>query len=60
MENQNKGFWEVKKEKIKIEFPNITDDDLMFYDGKEQIMLDMLSHKIGKSREELQKIIINI
>lgn len=49
--------WEQKKEKLKIMFPDITDADLQFNDGKEKLMVEMLAHKLGKSADELRYII---
>ena len=56
--NRNvKGYWNEKKEKIIQKFPNITDDDLFFCNGKEQEMIEMLGFKLGKTKEELVNII---
>ena len=57
MNNTLIGYWNTKKEKLKQKFPIITDEDLFFYDGKEQIMLEILGYKLGKTKEELIKII---
>jgi uncharacterized protein YjbJ (UPF0337 family) len=36
-------------------YPNLTDEDLNFADGKENEMIDRVQKKIGKSREETAK-----
>jgi len=54
------GYWEKKKEKLKERFPNITDADLNYRDGKEQEMIEMLGNKLGKSKQELVSIIVAI
>jgi uncharacterized protein YjbJ (UPF0337 family) len=54
------GYWNSKKERIKEEFPDITDDDLLFNDGKEMVMIEMLSNKLGKTKEELRSIIASL
>lgn len=54
------GYWNEKKEKLKQNFPNITDSDLLFHEGKEKEMLEMLGYKLGKSKEELRIIIDSI
>lgn len=51
------GYWESKKEKIKQRFPGITDQDLIFYDGKEKEMMEMLEYKLDITKLELAKII---
>ena len=51
------GYWDETKEKLKQKFPDITDDDLTYNDGKEKEMIEMLSYKLGKTKEELVSII---
>jgi len=54
------GYWEKKKEKLKEKYPNITDQDLLYREGKEQEMIEMLGNKLGKSKLELLNIIVAI
>jgi len=54
------GFWEEKKEKLKQKYPAITDDDLVYNEGKEKEMIEMLGNKLGKSKEELVTIIAKL
>jgi uncharacterized protein YjbJ (UPF0337 family) len=54
------GYWDEKKEKLKQRFPNITDDDLRYREGKEKEMIEMLGYKLGKSKQELLNIIVAI
>ena len=54
------GYWNEKKEKLKEKYPSITDEDLFFYEGKEQEMIEMLGYKLGKTKEELVKIITTL
>ena len=58
MNNNVKRYWEEKKEKLKLQFRVITDEDLRFADGKEKEMMEMLGYKLGKSKDELHNIII--
>ena len=51
------GNWEELKGKLKMKFATITDNDLMFAEGKKDEMLGKLQVKLGKSKEELRKII---
>jgi uncharacterized protein YjbJ (UPF0337 family) len=52
-----KGNWNEQKGKLKQVFGILTDDDLMFEEGKKDEMLGKLQIKLGKSKEELHKII---
>jgi hypothetical protein len=55
-----KGFWNEKKEKLKEKYPEIKDEDLQYSEGKEKVMLEMLSYKLGKTEQELQFIIVDL
>ena len=52
------GYWNKKKVKIKEKFPDLTDEDLQFQEGKEKEMIEILGYKLGKSKLELLKIIV--
>ena len=52
-----KGNWNEQKGKLKQKFAVLTDNDLMFAEGKNEEMFGRLQKKLGKSKEELQKII---
>jgi len=52
-----KGNWNEKKGKLKQQFAVLTDNDLMFEEGKKEEMFGKLQIKLGKSKEELDKII---
>ncbi len=52
-----KGNWEIQKAKLKQQFADLTDNDLMFLDGKKDEMLGKLQVKLGKTKEELRKIL---
>lgn len=60
MYNNSKGYWNGKKEKIKQKFPIITDDDLNFHEGKEVEMIEMLGYKLGKTIDEMRRIITDL
>ena len=60
MNNNVIGYWEKKKEKLKEKFPDITDQDLLYREGKEHEMIEMLGNKLGKSKLELLNIIVAI
>ena len=51
------GNWNEQKGKLKQKFAVLTDNDLMYEEGKKDEMLGKLQIKLGKSKEEIQKII---
>lgn len=52
-----KGNWEEQKGKLKQKFAALTENDLLFAKGKKEEMLGKLEIKLGKTKEELIKII---
>lgn len=52
-----KGNWEEQKGKLKEKFAALTDNDLLFSKGKKEEMIGRLQVVLGKSKEELYKII---
>lgn len=54
---QVKGTWNELKGKLKQRFAVLTDNDLMYEEGQRDEMLGNIEKKLGKSKEELQKII---
>ena len=52
-----KGTWNEQKGKLKQKFATLTDNDLMFAEGKKDEMFGKLQTKLGKTKEELHKII---
>ncbi|HBS86011.1 MAG: general stress protein CsbD [Bacteroidetes bacterium GWF2_38_335] len=52
-----KGTWNEQKGKLKQKFATLTDNDLMFVEGKKEEMLGRLQKKLGKTKDELHKII---
>jgi uncharacterized protein YjbJ (UPF0337 family) len=51
------GNWNEIKGKLKQKFAILTDDDVLLIEGKQDEMFGRLQHKIGKTKEELHKII---
>jgi len=56
-EDQFKGKWNQVKGKFKQEFADITDDDLMYAEGKSDELLGRLQEKTGKTKEQLKDMI---
>ena len=52
-----KGNWNETAGKLKQQYANLTDDDLLFKEGKEEELLGRLQTKVGKTKEQLRKII---
>jgi len=52
------GYWKSRKQKLLKMYTSLTHKDLDFEIGEENAMLATLSTKLGKSKEELLKMII--
>ena len=55
-----KGNWNEQKGKLKQQFAQLTDDDLLYAEGAKDEMLGKLQIKLGKSKDELHKIITEL
>ena len=54
---QIKGSWNELKGKLKQQYGNLTDDDLVFSEGKEDELFGRLQKKLGKSKDEVRQMI---
>jgi hypothetical protein len=52
--------WTDRKEKLKLKFVSLTDNDLLFEDDKKEAMLAKLQIKLGKTKAELLQIIATL
>lgn len=52
-----KGNWNQQKGFLKKQFATLTDNDLMYEEGKKDVMLGKLQIKLGKSKEELDTLL---
>jgi hypothetical protein len=52
------GYWNTRKEKLLKMYQNLSQKDLNFKVGEENAMLALLGDKLGKSNQELLKMII--
>ena len=50
-----KGTWNEIKGKMKQKYADLTDDDLLFVEGKEEEMLGRLQKRTGQEKEYLRK-----
>jgi uncharacterized protein YjbJ (UPF0337 family) len=55
-----KGSWNELKGKLKQKFAILTDSDVLLIEGKQDEMLGRLQIKLGKTKEEVQKIIASL
>ncbi len=55
-----KGNWNEQKGKLKQKFAVLTDNDLMFEEGKKEEMMGRLQVKLGKTKEELHDLLKNL
>jgi len=52
-----KGNWNEQKAKLKQKYAVLTDNDLMYEEGRREEMLAKLQIKLGKTKEEIAKIL---
>ncbi len=52
-----KGSWNEIKGKLKQSYGQLTDDDLIFAEGKDDELVGRLQKKLGKSKEEIRAMI---
>ncbi len=55
-----KGTWNETKGKLKQKYADLTDDDLLFEEGKEDELLGRLEKKVGKTKQDLRDTISNL
>lgn len=51
-----KGNWNVIKGKLKQKYGQLTDEDLVYTEGKEDELIGNIQRKVGKSREEVEEM----
>jgi uncharacterized protein YjbJ (UPF0337 family) len=54
------GNWNEISGKLKQKYANLTDDDLLFQEGKEDELLGRLQQKLGKTKEQIRELIEKI
>jgi uncharacterized protein YjbJ (UPF0337 family) len=58
--NALKGTWLETKGKLKQRFAMLTDKDLFLLEGRQDELIGRLQIKLGKTKEEIQKIICEL
>lgn len=56
---QWRGNWNQTKGKLKQKFGQLTDDDLLYQEGKEDELYGRLQKKLGKTRAEIDDLLNN-
>jgi uncharacterized protein YjbJ (UPF0337 family) len=52
-----KGSWNKTVGKLKQQFANMMDDDMLFRKGEDEEVLGRLQQKLGKTKEDVGKIV---
>jgi uncharacterized protein YjbJ (UPF0337 family) len=54
---QMQGSWNEIKGKLKQQYGNLTDDDLVFAEGKDDELVGRLQKRLGKTKDEVRQMI---
>ena len=52
---KTKGNWNEIKGKIKQKYANLTDDDLLYEEGKDDELLGRIQKKTGQTKEDVKR-----
>ncbi|HCS20454.1 MAG TPA: CsbD family protein [Bacteroidetes bacterium] len=52
-----KGNWNILKGQVKSEYGELTDDDLLYEEGKEDELLGRIQKKTGQTKEKINSFI---
>jgi len=52
--------WREQKILLKRRFPHLSDEDFLYEEGQKDTMLNRLQTKLGKTREQLERIFAEI
>ncbi len=55
-----RGNWDQVKGKLKQKFGQLTDQDLLFAEGKDDELLGRLEAKLGKKKDDLRAMIAQL
>jgi uncharacterized protein YjbJ (UPF0337 family) len=55
-----KGNWKETSGLLKQKYANLTDDDLLFQEGKEEELMGRLQKKLGTTKEGLRDLIAKL
>jgi len=54
------GNWNTIKGKLKQKYSALTDDDLLYEEGKEDELIGRLQKRLDKTREEIEDMLTNL
>lgn len=57
LQDKLRGNWNQLKGKIKQEYADLTDNDLLYEEGKEDELIGRLQEKLGKTKEEVKEYV---
>jgi hypothetical protein len=60
MRTNSVRYWKDKREKLLKKYSNLTEEDLIYSEGKEKEMIETLGSKLGKTMKELLSIIVTL
>ena len=49
------GSWNEVKGRLKQKYADLTDDDLLYAEGKDEELLGRLEKRLGRSRDEIRR-----
>lgn len=52
-----KGKWNELKGNLKQKYADLTDDDLLYEEGKEDELYGRIQQKVGATKEEIKKML---
>jgi uncharacterized protein YjbJ (UPF0337 family) len=55
-----KGNWNEMKGKLKQQFAELTDNDLLYVEGKEDELLGRLQQRLGKTKDVVSGILASL
>ncbi len=55
-----KGNWNVVKGKLKQKYAQLTDDDLLFEEGKEEEVIGRIQKRTGETKETIRDYIARL
>ncbi|MDO8723332.1 MAG: CsbD family protein [Syntrophales bacterium] len=54
------GTWNEVQGKLKKAYADLTDDDLLYAEGKQDELLGRLEKKLGQTKDEIRKMIAGL
>ena len=55
-----KGDWNVAKGKLKQKYAQLTDDDLVYEQGREDELLGRIQKRVGHTKEDIDRAVAEI